>query len=83
MKKRMVMVVWLLIFKPCFICHGRGHHLSHSQVNKVKEGCWDHKRSRINERCVERILASPPVVCELCHGDRTIRYPVVVNYGVV
>jgi hypothetical protein len=62
-------------FKGCFICHGKGHHLSHNQVDKVKETCYDVKKNRINWKCVERKLQEPNAVCELCHGEKLLFYP--------
>lgn len=62
------------IMKGCFLCHGKGHHLSHNQVDKVKEKCSDHK-NKINWKCVERTLNEPPVVCEVCNGERFLFYP--------
>jgi len=60
--------------KPCFICHDKGHHLSHNQVDKVKEKCYDVKNKRINWKCVERRLGEPKAVCELCHGEKLLIY---------
>jgi len=67
-----------MITKTCFICHGRGHHLSHKQVQRVKEECTD-KKGRVNWNCVENHLKQPNAVCELCHGEKTITYLNSIN----
>jgi len=69
------MITSKVITKGCFICHGRGHHLTNNQLNKVKEECFDHKKNMINWNRVDRILKSPPAVCEVCHGERFLFYP--------
>lgn len=63
------------IMKRCFVCRGKGHHLSNYQVKQVEEKCFDSKKNKVNWNCVERNLNKPKAVCELCHGDKFLFYP--------
>ena len=61
------------MWKKCWVCKGKGHHLSKKQYNKLIAECKD--KNKINWKKVDRLIKDGGMRCELCDGEKSIFYP--------
>jgi len=59
--------------KLCFVCHGKGHHLSNSQYKKLVADCKD-KKGQVNWKKVDGRIDDGGMRCNVCHGEKRLYF---------
>lgn len=65
------------IGKTCFICKGKGHHLSENQYAKLLADCKT--KGKINWKKVEKSIDDGGMRCEVCHGEKRLYYSFIFH----
>ena len=65
--------------KTCFVCKGKGHHLSNSQYKKLVADCKD-KKGNVNWKKVDERI-DEGMRCNVCHGEKRLYFN--FNFSVI